>query len=161
MTPAEQERLYTEYHDRVLGYIRARVNSHEDAEDLGAEVFERALRSSDSYDAAKASPGTWLYTITRNAVINHLQRSRPAAELPEDLTDDTLPEDETLRSELLGALADALEKLPDELTDIIVARYYDRLPLTEVALRLGMSYGAVKLRHQKALALLKRKLGNF
>lgn len=161
MTPAEQERLYADYHDKVLGYIRARVNSHEDAEDLCAEVFERALRSSDSYDAAKASLGTWLYAITRNAVINHLQRSRPAAELPEDLTDDTLPEDETLRSELLDALAAALEALPDELTDIIVLRYYDRLPLTEVALRLGMSYGAVKLRHQKALALLKRKLGNF
>ncbi len=161
MTPAEQERLYTEYHDRVLGYIRARIESREDAEDLCAEVFERALRSSDSYDAAKGSPGTWLYAITRNAVINHLQRSCPTAELPEDLTDDTLPEDGVLQSELLNALAAALEKLPNELTDIIVARYYDRLPLTEIALTLGMSYGAVKLRHQKALALLGREMADF
>lgn len=57
MTTAEQERLYAEYHEKVLGYIRARVSSREDAEDLCAEVFERALRSSDSYDAAKAAPG--------------------------------------------------------------------------------------------------------
>ena len=161
MTTAEQERLYAEYHEKVLGYIRARVSSREDAEDLCAEVFERALRSSDSYDAAKAAPGTWLYAITRNTVINHLQRSRPAAELPEDLTDDALPEDGLLQSELLDSLAAALEKLPDELTDVIVLRYYDRMPLTEVALTLGMSYGAVKLRHQKALALLRREIADF
>ena len=158
MTASEQELLYTEYHDRVLGYIRARVSNREDAEDLCADVFEKALRASDGYDAARAAPGTWLYAITRNAVIDYFRKTRPQDELPEDLADDELPEDDILRSELLDALAAALEALPDELTDIIVLRYYDRLPLTEVALRLGMSYGAVKLRHQKALALLKRKM---
>ena len=45
-----------------------------------------------------------------------------------------------------------------ELTDIVVLRYYDRLPLTEIAGKLGMSYGAVKLRHQKALSLLRASL---
>ena len=77
------------------------------------------------------------------------------------MTDDTLPEDGVLQSELLNALATALEKLHNELTDIIVLRYYDRLPLTEIALTLGMSYGAVKLRHQKALALLRREMADF
>ncbi|MBE7008741.1 MAG: sigma-70 family RNA polymerase sigma factor [Ruminococcaceae bacterium] len=160
MTAAEQERLYTEYHDRVLGYIRARVSNREDAEDLCAEVFEKALRASDGYDAARAAQGTWIYAITRNAVIDHFRAARPRCELPEDLSDDALPEDGLLQTELLDSLAAALEELPDELTDIIVLRYYDRLPLTEIALRLGMSYGAVKLRHQKALALLKRKLAD-
>ena len=99
MTAAEQERLYVEYRDRVLGYIRARVESREDAEDLCAEVFEKALRASGGYDAAKAAPGTWLYAITRNAVIDYFRRERPTAELPEDLTDDALPEDGLLQSE--------------------------------------------------------------
>ena len=161
MTAAEQERLYVEYRDRVLGYIRARVESREDAEDLCAEVFEKALRASGGYDAAKAAPGTWLYAITRNAVIDYFRRERPTAELPEDLTDDALPEDGLLQSELLDALAAALEKLPDELTDIIVLRYCDSLPLTEIGETLGMSYGAVKLRHQKALALLRREMADF
>ena len=60
-----------------------------------------------------------------------------------------------MQTALLDELAAALEQLPDELTDIIVARYYDRLPLTEIAERMGLSYGAVKLRHQKALLLLR------
>lgn len=156
-----QERFYTEYHNKVYGYIRARVNNREDAEDLCADVFEKAFRAADSYDATKAAPGTWLYTITRNTVINHLQKFRPTEELPEDLTDNALPEDGILQTELLDTLAAALEKMPDELTDIIILRYYDRLPLTEIAMTLGMSYGAVKLRHQKALSLLRKEMENY
>ena len=158
MTVEEQTKLYTEYYSRVLGYIRARVNNRADAEDLCQDVFEKAFRSAARYDAARAAPGTWLYAITRNAVIDYFRRSRPTEELPEDLRDDELPEDGLLRDELLDRLAAALEGLPAELTDIVVLRYYDRLPLTEIAGKLGMSYGAVKLRHQKALVMLRSML---
>ncbi len=158
MTVTEQTRLYTEYRDRVLGYIRARVNNRDDAEDLCQDVFEKVFRAADRYDSEKAAPGTWIYAITRNAVIDYFRRNRPAEELPEDLASDELPEDAVMQTALLDALAAALEKLPDELADIVVARYYDRLPLTEIAERLGMSYGIVKLRHNKALKLLRAAL---
>ncbi len=158
MTATEQTRLYTEYRDRVLGYIRARVNNRDDAEDLCQDVFEKVFRAADRYDSEKAAPGTWIYAITRNAVIDYFRRNRPAEELPEDLASDELPEDAVMQTALLDALAAALEKLPDELADIVVARYYDRLPLTEIAERLGMSYGIVKLRDNKALKLLRAAL---
>jgi RNA polymerase sigma-70 factor (ECF subfamily) len=50
--------------------------------------------------------------------------------------------------------------MPEELRDLIVLRYYDNRPLTEVAEMMGMSYGAVKLRHQKALAMLRKALAD-
>lgn len=155
MTAAQQEALYTQYRGKVLGYIRARVNNREDAEDLCQDVFVKVFRAADRYDAEKSAPGTWIYAVTRNAVIDYFRRNRPSEELPEDMADDALPEDAVMQNALLDALAAALETLPDELTDIIVARYYDRLPLTEIAERMGLSYGAVKLRHQKALLLLR------
>ena len=155
MTPAEQEKLYKEYRDRVLGYIAARVMCREDAEDLCHDVFEKAFRAAGSYDAEKAAPGTWLFAITRNTVTDYYRRSRPTEELPEDLADDSLPEDGVMREEQLEDLAEALEKLPGELTELIVMYYYDRLPLTAIAEKTGLSYGAVKLRHHKALTLLR------
>ena len=158
MKAAEHTRLYMEYRDRVLAYIRARVRLQEDAEDLCEEVFEKAFRVSDRYDAQRSAPGTWLYVITRNTVIDYFRRVRPTEELPEDLSDGALTEDGVIQAELLNALAAALENLPRELTDIIVLRYYDSLPLTEIAAKLGMSYGAVKLRHQKALLVLRTLL---
>ncbi len=155
MTEAEQARLYTEYSGKVMRYISARVKNHADAEDLCADVFEKALRASETYDSEKAAPGTWLYTIAHNTVVDYFRRTRPSEELSDELPDDGALDDSVLNAELLEELAGALERLPPELTDVIILRYYDDLPLTEVALRLGMSYGMVKLRHQKALSMLR------
>ena len=155
MTAAEQQRLYAEYRAKVFGYIRSRVNSREDAEDLCEDVFLKAFSSPEGYDASKASPGTWIYTITKHVVIDYYRKNRPTDELPEDLSDDETPEQGVLNAELLEQLASALERLPTDLTDIIVLHYYDRMQLTEIADKLGISYGAVKLRHQKALTLLQ------
>ncbi|MBR6916560.1 MAG: sigma-70 family RNA polymerase sigma factor [Clostridia bacterium] len=160
MTTAEQEKLYTEYRGKVLGYIRSRVNNPSDAEDLCEDVFLKAYRSQDAYNPEKASESTWIYSITRNTVIDYYRRTRPTEEIPEDLSDDSSVEDGVLDAETLDELAAALERLPPELTDIIVLRYYDRLQLTQIVLQLGISYGAVKIRHQKALAMLKSMLEN-
>ena len=158
MTAQEQERIYGEYRSKVLSYIRNRVNSREDAEDLCEDVFVKAFRTEASYDASKASCGTWIYAITRNTVIDYFRKLHPTEELPEDLASDELPEDTVLQSELQDMLATALLKLDEQLRDIIVLCYYDRLPLTKVAEKLHLSYGAVKLRHQKALAQLKKAM---
>ena len=42
--------------------------------------------------------------------------------------------------------------------DIIVLRYYDGKPLTEIAEMMNLSYGAVKLRHQNAVLMLRQAL---
>ncbi len=158
MKTADLTGLYLEYRGKVMGYISARISSRDDAEDLCSSVFEKAVSAWDRYDEKRSSVGTWLYAITRNTVIDYYRTNRPAEELPEDLRGDDSPEDGYLREETLDELAEALESLPTELTDIIVLRYYDCLPLTEIAEKMGMSYGAVKLRHQKALALLRTAL---
>lgn len=159
MTDREKEKLYADYRGKVLSYIRSRVSNADDAEDLCEDVFEKAFRASDGFDETKASVGTWIYSITRNTVIDFYRRSRPSVEIPEDIPDENSPEDEVVGAEMLEELAKALERLPTELADIIVYRYYDLMPLTEIASRLGISYGAVKLRHQKALTMLRLALG--
>ncbi|MBR4150168.1 MAG: sigma-70 family RNA polymerase sigma factor, partial [Firmicutes bacterium] len=155
MTAAEQAKLYLEYRTRVMGYIKGHISNMDDAEDICQDVFEKVFKHADRYDAERSAPGTWIYAITRNSVIDYWRRNRPSEELPEDLSDDSLPEDGVIQTELLETLAAALERLPGELTDIIVLRYYDGLPLTEIAETLGMSYGMVKIRHNKALSLLR------
>ena len=158
MTAGEKERLYVEYRGKVLSYIRSRVFNASEVEDLCEDVFLKAFGAADSFDPAKASAGTWLYSITRNTVIDYCRRIRPTEEIPEELSDGSLPEDEILNAETLEELAAALERLPAELTDIIVLHYYDGMPLTEVAASLNISYGMVKIRHNKALAFLRSVL---
>ena len=153
------EEIYAAYSGKVMGYIMARVQHRADAEDLCAEVFEKVFRKIDDYDQSKASLSTWIFTVTRNTLIDHFRKSRPSEELDENMADDAAVETSMLEQETLSELAAALKQLPQELRDIVVLLYYDRKPMTEIAELMHLSYGAVKLRHQKALTMLKRSLG--
>ena len=142
MTAEQQEKIYLAFHGKVMGYLFARINRRAEAEVLCSEVFEKIFRRFDQYDKTKSSISTWVFTITRNTLIDHYRRVKPQEELDENLSDDSL------------------RSMPEELRDLIVLRYYDNRPLTEVAEMMGMSYGAVKLRHQKALAMLRKALAD-
>lgn len=159
MTSPDWEMIYSAYSGKVMGYIMARVQRRADAEDLCADVFEKVYRKFGDYDKGKASVSTWIFTITRNTVIDYYRKSRPVEDLDEGIADDTAIDADLLQAETLDELAEALAKLPQELQDIVVLMYYDRKPLTEIARMMHLSYGAVKLRHQKALNMLRKSLG--
>ena len=152
------EQVYAAYSGKVMGYIMARVQHRADAEDLCADVFEKVQRKLAEFDPARASVSTWIFTITRNTVIDYYRRSKPTEELDENLSDNLEIDESLLNTETLSELAGALRALPEELRDLIVLRYYDGKPLTEVAEIMGLSYGAVKLRHQSALAKLRNAM---
>ncbi len=154
----DMETLYTQYSSKVTGYIYTRIRNRADAEDLCADVFEKVQRKLAEFDPARASVSTWIFTITRNTVIDYYRRSKPTEELDENLSDNLEIDESLLNTETLSELAGALRALPEELRDLIVLRYYDGKPLTEVAEIMGLSYGAVKLRHQSALAKLRKAL---
>ena len=158
MNSLEMERIYATYSGKVMGYLRARIHNTAEAEDICSEVFEKVMRKIDDYDQTKAAVGTWIFSITRNTLIDHYRKKRPTEELDENLKDDTELDESLLTNETLSELAAALKRLPEQLRDIVVLRYYDGKPLTEIAELMGLSYGAVKLRHQNALMLLRERM---
>ena len=155
MNSLEMERIYATYSGKVMGYLRARIHNTAEAEDICSEVFEKVMRKIDDYDQTKAAVGTWIFSITRNTLIDHYRKKRPTEELDEKLEE---VKEEVSTDETLSELAVALQRLPEQLRDIVVLRYYDGKPLTEIAEMMGLSYGAVKLRHQNALMLLRERM---
>lgn len=158
MSSSGFEQIYAAYSGKVMGYFMARVQRRADAEDLCADVFEKIYRKINDYDAEKSALNTWIYTIARNTLIDHFRKMKPTGELDENIPADTAVESSLLSRETLSELADALRLLPQEQRDIVVLLYYDRKPLTEIAQMMHLSYGMVKLRHQKALAALKKAM---
>ena len=62
MTDAEQfEAIYREYRHKVHDYIRNRVSSPEDAEDLCSEVFRKAMENMNAQRGTGMS--SYIYTI--------------------------------------------------------------------------------------------------
>ena len=152
----DPERIYRDYHDKVLAFFLARLNSPEDAEDLCADVFVKVFRNLDSFDERKSSVSTWIYTISRNTLTDFFRTRRPTEELKETAASPVRVDERFLREETLRELADALSRLDEELRDIVVLRYSARLTLTEIAQRMNLSYGMVKVKHRKALEQLRQ-----
>lgn len=95
--------------------------------------------------------GTWLTRILINVCNAELRRHRrevSVAELPETAQEDfdALP------------LRDAVGRLPRELKEVIILRYFSGLTLAETARALDIPQGTAATRQRKALRLLRLEL---
>lgn len=146
--------IYTQYRDKVFGFVRSRIFNRTEAEDVVQTVFQKVYSNLYKYDETKASLSTWIYTITRNTVYDYLKEKRDHPTL--ELTDNTVdsaeePDDSLLNKEALEELACALEKLPQNQQDIIILLYYKNLDRKKVAEIFGMTYGQLRYLHDKAI----------
>lgn len=156
---AEREALYAEYAGKVRGYVFGKLSNKADVEDVVSEVFLKVYEKYPTFDESRASVSTWIYTITRNTVIDYFRVHRTCAELPDDLPDEGGVDDGLLRQESLRALGEALKRLDDRSRALIVLRYYKGMSLKDTAARLGISYAYVKVLHKEALRLLRKHMG--
>lgn len=69
-------KLYEQYRQRVFSYVIYRVTEAQTADDLTAQIFERALRKIATYQPDRGAFAVWLFTIARNTVNNHLRAKR-------------------------------------------------------------------------------------
>ena len=153
--------IYTQYRDKVFGFVRSKIVNQTEAEDIVQTVFLKVYGNLDKYDETKASLSTWIYTITRNTVCDYLKEKRdhPVIELIENTVYSAEePDDSFLNQEALEELACALQKLPQNQRDIIILIYYHGKPKTEVAKILDITYGQLRYLHDKALSRLKETL---
>ncbi|GAI20424.1 unnamed protein product, partial [marine sediment metagenome] len=66
--------LYQEYYDRIVRYICVRINDQSGAENLGGDVFLKALQSLDSYRGRTEQMRAWLFKIAHNLVVDYLRK---------------------------------------------------------------------------------------
>jgi RNA polymerase sigma-70 factor (ECF subfamily) len=144
--PAAFGMLYDHYFPKVYRYIRYRVGDPATADDLTAQVFERAFTKIKSYRPDLAPFATWLFAITRHAVINASRHRRPHVALgsqPEQpnlappLEEYVIADEE--KNRLLAAVAD----LPERERELIALKFGAGLTNREIAKLTGMKDGNV------------------
>lgn len=153
---ARQERIYTEFKDKVTRYVRGKIGSEHECEDVVSDVFVKVFNGLSDFNENKSSLSTWIYTITRNAVIDHFRASKQFCELPEELYSEDDTEQNMINAEMLERLASALERLNERERDIIVLHYYSGRTLKDIAEAMGISYSYIKLLHSNALKTLRK-----
>jgi RNA polymerase sigma-70 factor (ECF subfamily) len=139
------------------------VGSHEEASDLGQDVFLRAYRGLRGFKGNSAL-ATWLYRIGVNVCLNRVSaRSRGPRLAPLEAADGADPHAERadtmlVRGERAAEVRAAIARLPDKQRATLILRVYHDLPHEQIAGILGSSVGAVKANFFHALANLKKLL---
>src|SRR5947199_9433048 len=72
----EMALLYRKYAPSLLSYVRLRVPSPEDAEDLVVEVFIAAIEHAKFAALSEKEKQLWLWRVTRNKVIDVYRRAK-------------------------------------------------------------------------------------
>lgn len=151
-----QEHIYIEFKDKVTRYVRGKISDEHECEDVVSDVFVKVFNGLSDFDENKAKLSTWIYTITRNAVIDYFRASKRLCELPEELYSEDDTEQKMINTEMLERLADALERLNERERDIIILHYYSGRTLKDIAQIMNISYSYVKLLHSDALKVLRK-----
>src|SRR5205085_412066 len=165
MTQVEQEMalLYRKYAPSMLIYVRMRVPSPEDAEDLVVEVFMAALEQAKFAELSEKAKQLWLWRVTRNKVIDTYRRAKTRQSVildhvAEGLFEDEMfsPEYSALRQEDYVDLYAHLQSLPRLQQQILRMRFGQDLSCREIATRLGKQENVVRVTLSRSLNLLRK-----
>ncbi len=153
--------IYDHYFPRIYNYARYRVQSPVDADDLTAQIFERALVHLKSYRPDSAPFSAWLFGIARNAINDYYRRQHDdlSFELVHDqLADEPPPESAAAQRETRDRLLTALMRLSDRERDLLALKFAADLTHKQIAQIAEMSESSVSVTIFRALKHLRSTL---
>ncbi len=161
--PTAFGQLYELYVDRVYSYIYHRVGNVQDAEDLTARTFYRALEKLDTYEDRGLPFSAWLFRIAHNLVANwHRDHSRRQVFSLEKFwwrsSDDARPEHAVEANAEREELWEAINRLPEERRNLLLYKLNTTLSNLEIGEMMNKSESAIKSLYFRTLAALRKDL---
>lgn len=155
-------RLYQHYAPRLKSYL-LRLGGADAAEEMAQEAMLIVWRKAALFDPAKASAGTWIFTIARNLYIDRRRKERrPEIDFDDPmLVNDGEPGADAALSirqteEMVRA---ALTSLSPDQARVIEMSFFEDKPHSIIAAELKLPLGTVKSRLRLAFARLRGALG--
>lgn len=136
-----------------------------EADEAAQDTLLRALKNLHKY-RGEGKVTTWLYTITLNVCRGRLRKRRSRQRLSQVLSgvfrmNAHVPnhiEEQAIRNESEARTWKAIGSLPDNLRIVVTLRYYQALPISEIAAILRISERAVHYRLRTAHETLRPSL---
>jgi RNA polymerase sigma-70 factor (ECF subfamily) len=156
---ASLEEGFRDHRDTVFRFLLRRTRHAERAEDLTQQVFLEAARDRPRVGAGEPPLLAWLYTVARRRFLDEKNLPAPATLVEAELvsTDDALQ----YGREVARAIRVGMLRLSPEHRDVLTRRLLEGVPFAELAVRYGVSEGAVKMRFTRGLGELQRELAEL
>jgi len=162
-----------EYGTRLFRFIRGRVPTTDDAEDILQEVWYQFSKVVDTEPIEQVS--AWLFRVARNRITDSYRKRK--SESLEDFTfeneegdivwnevlmaDDRTPETEMLREMFWELLLDALEELPENQREVFIWNELEKETFQEISDRTGIKVKTLISRKRYAVQHLRKQLQAF
>jgi RNA polymerase sigma factor (sigma-70 family) len=159
-----------EYGRQLFGFIRSRVSSNEDAEDILQDVWYQ-LSNQGSIEDIESISG-WLYRVAKNKITDSFRKRK--TELIDDraydakendlrlpdilLADDNDPETKNLQELFWEALFAALDELPPNQREVFILNELEDMTLQQIADLRGEKLKTIISRKRYAVEHLRNRL---
>lgn len=156
------ETLVRRHQTGVYRFLYHFMGNGPDAEDITQETFLNIHRKLRSHNPAQSFT-SWMITIARNLAISHHRRRTPTPLDPLMLASaikgvTPTPESELLAKEAGEEVHSALQRLPEDIREVLIMRYLMDISLQEVAELLNIPEGTAKSRLFKARNALRTEM---
>lgn len=156
--------LYAAHAGWIKAYFLRSAFTTADADDLTQEVFIRAFRSIETFDANRGSFSTWVASIARNVARKFWSRQQNSTDFDPELAEMLLlspgigPGQSAEQNEIMTALSQCIDALPADLAKILHLRYVQGRTTRGISAATGIPEATVRLRLTKIVELLEQCL---
>lgn len=162
--PAAFDKLYEHCLTPVYRYIFLRLQNKEQAQDLAQSVFLKVYSSLDKFHDTGKPLLAYLFTVSRNMLIDHLRKRR--VKIDENSEDSLLrlpdlkadPTQNLDQQQIAAALRLAIGQLTEDQRDVITLKFIEDLDNAEIADILHKREDAVRQLQSRGLHALRKIL---
>lgn len=162
--------VINEYSNRLFRFIRGRVPTNADAEDIAQEVWYQFSRVVE-LDSIEQVSG-WLFRVARNRITDNYRKQKPDLLIDESfenedssfnfkeilMADTTSPEDENLKEIFWEELFKALDELPEKQKNVFIWNELEDQTFQEISDRTGDNIKTLISRKRYAIQHLRIRL---
>ena len=169
------EQLYRTDRKKLLGFIRQRVKTQEEAEDILHDVFANVLAAAQTVDKPIENVASWVFTAVRNRIIDSYRKKKTdafsdmltPAQVDEGIdsfenfiADESYsPDTELLRRTIWDEIQKGLAELPPEQREVFEKNEFEGVSFREMSEASGVNINTLLARKRYAVLHLRKKLG--
>jgi len=145
-----------DHYRKILRFVRRRVGSVEDAEDLTQEVFANAAATLEA-QAGGSTTLAWLYTVAKRRIIDEARRRKHQEVVPLELVAEPAAPDRRYGSEVAAVLDSALATMPQGQRRVVLGRLIQGRSFAELGRELETTEEACRMRFMRGLEHLREE----
>lgn len=151
----EFKAAFDEFSHSIRRYIAFRISDTAAVDDILQEVFISLYKNGDKIKS-KEKLKSWLYTVAKNAIVDHARAKKSTQPLPDDIAE--TKNDDGFHKELSACVKHFADTLSPAYSGVTALYEFEELSADEISKKLSMPLATVKSKIQRGRKKLKEAL---